>query len=191
MKRILLSLLSLFALAHFAAADDVAVMEIKVDGDKQLRRVVIEFYEGDAPETVANFKKLARKGFYKGIAFHRVIPHTLVQAGDPLSRHKDRTKVGTQGPGYTLPAEIRRPHTEGAVAMSRLADPINPARRSNGSQFYICLKPQLQLDGQYTVFGYVIEGLDALDQISARPADSNDNPLDRIVIKSVKIEPRG
>src|SRR5438067_2614899 len=139
MKSILLSLISLFALARFAAADDVAVMEIKVDREKQLRRVVIEFYEKDAPETVANFKKLARKGFYKGIAFHRVIPHTLVQAGDPLSRHRDRTKVGTQGPGYTLPAEIRRSHTIGAVAMARLGDAINPARRSNGSQFYIFL----------------------------------------------------
>jgi peptidyl-prolyl cis-trans isomerase B (cyclophilin B) len=190
MKRILLSLVVLLALAHFAAADEVAVMNIKVDGEKQLRRVVIEFYENDAPDTVANFKKLARKGFYKGIAFHRVIPHTLVQAGDPLSRHRDRSKIGTQGPGYTLPAEIHRKHTEGAVAMARLADSVNPARRSNGSQFYICLKPQPQLDGQYTVFGHVIEGLDALDQISTRPADSNDNPMDRIVIKSVRIEPR-
>ena len=192
MKRILLSLVSLFTLAHFAhlAAEEVAVMNIKVPGEKPLRRVVIEFYEADAPQTVANFKKLARKHFYNGIAFHRVVPHTLVQAGDPLSRHKDRTRVGTQGPGYTLPPEIRRKHTEGAVAMSRLGDTINPARRSNGSQFYVCLKPQPQLDGQYTVFGHVIEGLDALDQISARPADSNDNPTDRIVIKSVRIIPR-
>ncbi|MBV8817382.1 MAG: peptidylprolyl isomerase, partial [Acidobacteriaceae bacterium] len=117
-------------------------------------------------------------------------PHMLVQAGDPLSRHRDRSKVGTQGPGYTLPPEIRARHTEGAVAMARLPDPVNPARRSNGSQFYICLKPMPNLDGQYTVFGHVIEGLDALDQISTRPADSNDNPTDRVVIKSVKIEPR-
>lgn len=190
MKHFLLGLLGFFALARFAVADDVAVLNIKVDGEKQLCRVVIEFYENDAPDTVANFKKLACKGFYKGIAFHRVIPHTLVQAGDPLSRHRDRTKVGTQGPGYTLPAEIHRKHTEGAVAMSRLSDTVNPARRSNGSQFYICLKPQPQLDGQYTVFGHVIEGLDALEQISTRPADSNDNPLDRIVIKSMTIQPQ-
>jgi peptidyl-prolyl cis-trans isomerase B (cyclophilin B) len=194
MKRILLSLVSFFTLAHFAhlaaATDEVAIMNIKVPGEKPLRRVVLEFYEADAPQTVANFKKLARKHFYNGIAFHRVVPHTLVQAGDPLSRHKDRTRVGTQGPGYTLAPEIRRKHTEGAVAAARLGDTINPARRSNGSQFYICLKPQPQLNGQYTVFGHVIEGLDALDQISTRPADSNDNPMDRIVIKSVKIVPR-
>src|SRR5438105_12946702 len=157
MKHLFYCLAFLFTLARIAAANEVAIMDIKVDGEKHLRRVVIEFYENDAPQTVENFKKLARKGFYKGIAFHRVIAHTLVQAGDPLSRHRDRTKVGTQGPGYTLPAEIRRKHDTGAVAMARLADAINPARRSNGSQFYICLKPMPELDVKYTVFGHVIE----------------------------------
>jgi peptidyl-prolyl cis-trans isomerase B (cyclophilin B) len=191
MKRFLLILAGVLALARGVAfADEVAVMDIKVDREKQLRRVVLEFYEGDAPQTVANFKKLARKGFYNGIKFHRIIAHTLVQAGDPLSRKKDRSKVGTGGPGYTLPPEIRRRHTDGAVAMSRLPDNINPARRSSGSQFYICLKPIPNLDGQYTVFAHVIEGLEALNEISARPADSNDNPNDPIVIKTVKIMPR-
>lgn len=195
MKRHFLLLAGIFALASFfsiaaAKADDVAVMNIKVDGEKALRRVVIALDEKDAPQTVENFKKLARRGFYKGIAFHRIFPHTLVQAGDPQSRHRDRSKVGTAGPGYTLPPEIHARHTEGAVAMARLPDPINPGRRSNGSQFYICLKPMPNLDGQYTVFGHVIEGLDALDQISTRPADANDNPRERIVIKSVKIVPR-
>jgi cyclophilin family peptidyl-prolyl cis-trans isomerase len=91
--------------------------------------------------TTENFKKLARKGFYKGIAVHRAIPSMLVQLGDPLSRKKDRNRVGTGGPGYTLPPEIRRKHTKGAVAAARLGDQINPARMSNGSQFYICLAP--------------------------------------------------
>ncbi len=194
MKSILLPLAAIFALASFlsttAAADDLAVMNIKVDGEKPLRRVVIELDAAAAPQTVANFEKLVRHGFYKGIAFHRIFSHTLVQAGDPLSRHSDRAKVGTQGPGYTLPPEIRARHTAGAVAMARLPDSINPARRSNGSQFYICLKPMPDLDGKYTVFGHVTEGLDALDQISTRPADSNDNPTERIVIKSLKIVPR-
>jgi len=193
MKRIFSIFPVLFFLTFFArtaAADDVAIMNIRVDHEKTLRRVVIEFYENDAPQTVENFKKLARKGFYKGVAFHRVFPHTLVQAGDPLSRHGDLSKIGTGGPGYTLSAEIRRKHIEGAVAMARLPDNINPARRSNGSQFYICLKPMPNLDGQYTVFGHVIEGLDALDQISALPADFNDSPRERVEIRSVEIVPR-
>lgn len=191
MKTILISLLALVALVRPAAADEVAVLKIRVGNEKKLERVVLEFYERDAPETVANFKKLARQGFYKGINFHRVFAHTLVQAGDPLSRKSDRTKTGTGGPGYTLPPEIHRRHTEGAVAMSRLPDQINPARRSNGSQFYICLKPMPNFDGQYTVFAHVAEGADALDKISVLPADTNDNPTTRATIKSIRIEPRG
>ncbi|MDP9290814.1 MAG: peptidylprolyl isomerase, partial [Verrucomicrobiota bacterium] len=124
-----------------------------------------------------------------GIAFHRVFPHTLVQAGDPLSRKKSRAKVGTGGPGYTLPPEVRRRHAVGAVAMARLNDDVNPGRRSNGSQFYIALKPMPDLDGKYTVFGHVTSGMDVLDAISTVSPDSNDYPLDRIVIRSVKIYP--
>ena len=86
--------------------------------------------------------------------------------GDPLSRKKDRTKVGTGGPGYTILPEIRRKHTKGAVAAARLPDKINPSRVSNGSQFFICLQPQPSYDGQYTVFGHVLYGLDTLDLIS-------------------------
>ncbi len=190
MKKILLCFLCIFAIVPFATADDVAVMDIKIGKEKKTQRVVLEFYEDAAPETVANFKKLARKKFYNGIAFHRVFPHILVQAGDPLSRKRDRVKVGTGGPGYTLPPEFRRNHNAGAVAMSRLPDKINPARRSSGSQFYICLKPMPNLDGQYTVFGRVIDGMELLDLISTRPADTNDNPIDRVVIKSLKIVPR-
>lgn len=190
MKRIFLGLVLLLGAAQLAAAEDVAVMQIKIGNEKKLQRVVIELYDQDAPGTVGNFEALARKGFYNGLAFHRVFPHILVQAGDPLSRKKDRTKVGTSGPGYTLPPEIRRKHTVGAVAMARLPDKINPGRLSNGSQFYICLKPMPSFDGQYTVFGHVVAGLDTLDLISVKPVDSNDNPLDRVLIKSVKIVPR-
>ena len=191
MKKILFSLLCIFATARFAAADDVAVMDVKFHNEKKItHRVVIEFYEDDAPLTVWNFKKLAQKKFYNGIAFHRVFAHMLVQAGDPLSRKRGRAKVGTGGPGYTLAPELGRKHTAGAVAMSRLPDKINPSRRSSGSQFYICLKPMPNLDSQYTVFGRVIDGMDVLDQISSQPADSNDNPIDKIVIKSLRIVPR-
>src|SRR5438093_3961190 len=120
--------LALFQLCAASARADQAVMEIQL-GKKDVRKVVINLYANDAPQTVENFEKLARKRFYNGIAFHRVFPHTLVQAGDPLSRKKDRAKVGTGGPGYTLPPEFHRKHVKGAVAMSRLPDTINPARR--------------------------------------------------------------
>lgn len=194
MKKILLALLLAAALLPFVAsaadhAGDVALITVRIENDDHLMPIIVEFYDADAPQTVANFKKLARKGFYDGIAFHRVFAHTLVQAGDPYSKHKDRSKVGTGGPGYTLPAEIHQKHIAGAVAMSRLSDKLNPARLSSGSQFYICIKPQPNLDGQYTVFGHVIGGMENVDKISTMPADSNDNPLDRAVIKSIKLLP--
>ena len=185
MKKILL----LLALSGVLRADDVALLEIRF-ADGSTRRAVIEFFDKEAPGTVANFKKLARDGFYKGCAFHRAIPGAIVQTGDPLSKRKDRTAVGTGGPGYTQPAEIRRRHTKGAVAAARIGDKVNPQRRSNGSQFYVCLSQQPQLDGKYTVFGNVIEGLDVLETISNRPTDTNDNPVERIILRKVSILPR-
>jgi peptidyl-prolyl cis-trans isomerase B (cyclophilin B) len=176
-------------LCNTARADEVALLDIKFE-DGTVRQAAFEFYEKDAPETVANFKKLAAKGFYKGCAFHRAIPAAIVQTGDPLSKKKDRTAVGTGGPGYTLPPEIHRHHGKGAVAAARIGDKLNPQRRSNGSQFYVCINPQPQLDGKYTVFGNVILGLDVLETISNRSADTNDNPIERIVLKKVSIIPR-
>jgi cyclophilin family peptidyl-prolyl cis-trans isomerase len=173
-----------------AQADDCALVTLKVGKEKELRRFAIEFYEGDAPTTVENFKKLAKKGFYKGTAIHRAFPNTLVQMGDPISKDKDRTKVGTGGPGYTVQPEIRRKHTKGAVVAARLPDRLNPSRVSNGSQFFVCLKPIPSYDGQNTVFGNVLWGLDALDALSTRSTDTNDYPVDRIVVRSVKIMDR-
>jgi len=121
--------------------------------------IVMELYPQDAPQTVNNFVFLAREGFYDGLTFHRVEPGFVIQGGDPLGD-------GTGGPGYTLPAEIKRPHTEGAVAMARRGDEVNPERESSGSQFYITLAPQPGLDGQYTVFGQVIEGMDVVNSIA-------------------------
>ena len=153
-------LLFLLPVALLAApplfAEDVALVSLRVAKENVVRQFAIEFAEDDAPQTVANFKKLAKKGFYKGTAVHRAFAHTLVQMGDPLSRKKDRSAVGTGGPGYTLQAEIRRKHTKGTIAAARLPDKINPSRLSNGSQFYICLTAMPNLDGQYTVFGRVI-----------------------------------
>ena len=169
---------------------DVAVMQIQIGKEKQTQQVVIGLYDTAAPGTVENFKELVRKKFYNGMRFHRVFPNTLVQTGDPRSRHGDSERSGTGGPGYTIPPEIGRSHARGAVAMSRLPDSVNPTRVSNGSQFYVCLTPLPKLDGKYTVFGEVLEGLDVLDYISGQPTDSNDFPLAKIVIKSITIQPR-
>jgi len=123
--------------------------------------IVIELYRKEAPETVANFIKLSKSGFYDGLTFHRVVPDFVAQGGDPQGN-------GTGGPGYTLPAEISPDlkHVMGAVAMARLGDNVNPQKRSSGSQFYICLKDSHFLDGEYTVFGQVKEGMDVVRQIA-------------------------
>jgi peptidyl-prolyl cis-trans isomerase B (cyclophilin B) len=185
-----LSLLALLCISSAAFADDVALLQLRFPSDKSVHNVAIELYEADAPATVENFKKLAKKGFYDGCAFHRAFPNTLVQTGDPLSKKKNSPGVGTGGPGYTLPAEIHRRHTRGAVAAARLADNVNPQRRSNGSQFYVCLAAQPQLDGQYTVFGNVIQGLDVLEAVSNKPTDTNDAPVERVLIRKLRIVPR-
>jgi peptidyl-prolyl cis-trans isomerase B (cyclophilin B) len=173
-----------------AIGPDVAVMYIKIGKEKTPQRVVIGLYDDVTPQTVASLKELCRRKFYNGMRFHRVFEHYLVQTGDPYSKGGDNERSGTGGPGYTLPAEIKRTHIRGAVAMSRLDDKVNPTRASNGSQFYVCLVPMPQLDGKYTVFGEVIEGIEVLDYISGRPTNSNDFPLEKIVITSIKIEPR-
>ncbi len=190
MKHLLLLALSL-ACASPLFANELAVLSIRLPDDKQPKRVVIELADAEAPLTARNFEDLARHGFYNGMAFHRAFKDTLVQAGDPYSKGKDRLRVGIGGPGYTLPPEIHRKHTLGAVATSRLPDDINPSRRSNGSQFYICLKPMPELDGKYTVFGRVLEGMETLRAVSNLPVDTNDNPMDRAIIKSVRIMPGG
>jgi len=166
----------------------VAVMLIKVCKEKKPQRIVIELKEDAAPLTVANFKNLVSRHYYDGMRFHRVFSHQLLQTGDPKSRHGETERSGTGGPGYTIPPEIRLKHDAGAVATSRLPDAINPTRVSNGSQFYICIEPMPDLNGQYTVFGRVIEGLDLLDAISGVPVNSNDFPQENVVIQSIRLE---
>ncbi len=122
--------------------------------------IVIELYSHVAPKTVENFIQLAQKGFYNGLTFHRVVPGFVIQGGDPKGD-------GTGGPGYTIEAEISTlSHITGTVAMARRPDEVNPERRSSGSQFYICLAPQPHLDGQYTIFGQVVEGMDTVLRIT-------------------------
>ncbi|MCD4813526.1 peptidylprolyl isomerase [bacterium] len=116
--------------------------------------IVFKFYPKDAPNTVANFTKLAQKGFYDGLTFHRVEPGFVIQGGDPKGD-------GTGGPGYTINAEFnKQSHITGAVAMARSMDP-----NSAGSQFYICLGRAPHLDGNYTVFGQVTKGMDVVQAI--------------------------
>ena len=114
----------------------------------------LEFYPQDAPKTVENFVVLAKKGFYNGLTFHRVVPDFVVQGGCPKGN-------GTGGPGYTLKAEFNtQKHLRGSVAMARSQHPD-----SAGSQFYICYGPTPHLDGSYTVFGRVVAGMEHVDRI--------------------------
>lgn len=116
--------------------------------------IQIEFYPEDAPRTVENFVGLAKKGFYSGLTFHRVVPDFVVQGGCPKG-------TGTGGPGYTIPAEFNaQKHVRGTVAMARSQHPD-----SAGSQFYICYGPTPHLDGNYTVFGRVVAGMEHVDRI--------------------------
>lgn len=192
MKFLLAVLLAASALSAGAATlgPEVAVFQIQIGREKQTQRVVLGLYDQAAPLTVANFKDLVTRRYYRGMRFHRVLPNGLVQTGDPLSRRGRADRSGTGGPGYTIPAEIRLPIRRGSIVTARLADPINPARSSNGSQFFAALQPLPKLDGKYTVFGEVLEGLDVLEYISNLPSDSNDFPLQKVVIKSITLEPR-
>ena len=116
--------------------------------------IKFDFFPEDAPKTVENFVTLARKGFYDGLAFHRVEPGFVIQGGDPQGN-------GMGGPGYKIKAEFnKQKHVRGAVAMARSNDPD-----SAGSQFYIVLAPANFLDGKYTVFGIVTSGMDVVDKV--------------------------
>ena len=139
--------------------------------------IKFELLSDIAPGTVANFVKLARKGFYDGLIFHRIIPGFMMQGGDPEG-------TGRGGPGYTIKAEFsKRKHVAGTVSMARSAHPD-----SAGSQFFICFAPAPHLDGQYTAFGQVIEGMDVVHEIEKVKTDQNDRPLEKIVMEKVHIE---
>jgi len=121
--------------------------------------IVVQLDAEAAPQTVNNFVFLAREGFYDGLAFHRVEPDFVIQGGDPAG-------TGAGGPGYQVEAEIGLLHEEGVIATARKGDEANPTRASSGSQFYITLAPQPALDGAYTVFGRVVEGMDVVRSIA-------------------------
>lgn len=164
----------------------LAVMSIRFGGVTE--DVMFELYPQDAPQTVSNFLDNVETGAYNGLAFHRAIENFIVQTGDPLTSDEGaRERWGTGGDGKTVPAEIKRTHRKGAVAMGRKGDATNPDKRSNGYQFYFSLGNFGSLDGKYTVFGQVVSGLDVLERIAKMPVDSNDCPIARIEVKSIKI----
>jgi cyclophilin family peptidyl-prolyl cis-trans isomerase len=147
--------------------------------------IEIEFLSDKAPGHVKNFTDLAKKGFYDGSTFHRVIPGFMIQGGDPGTKDPNapRSRHGIGGPGYNIKAEFNdTSHKRGVVSMARSQDPD-----SAGSQFFICVADALFLDRQYTAFGRVTRGMEVADKIVASPRDGKDNPNERIEMTKVRI----
>ena len=136
-----------------------------------------------APETVRNFSQLAKSKFYNGTLFHRIIPGFMIQGGDPNTKDPDKSTWGQGGPGYNLKAEFNsRSHLRGIVSMARATDPD-----SAGSQFFIVTSDSTFLDGQYTVFGEVVDGIEVADKIVNLPRDGNDCPKQEAKMLEVTI----
>jgi peptidyl-prolyl cis-trans isomerase B (cyclophilin B) len=138
--------------------------------------IEVELFDGEAPKTVENFRKLAGDGFYDGVIFHRVIPDFMIQGGDP-------TGTGAGGPGYTFEDEFNEhPVVRGTLAMA------NAGPNTNGSQFFIVTADACPwLDGKHTVFGQVTSGMDVVNAISALETDASDRPRDTVSIEGVTL----
>ena len=138
--------------------------------------IAVELFDEDAPNTVANFVKLAKEGFYDGVVFHRIIPDFMIQGGDP-------TGTGTGGPGYTFEDEFNdHKVVRGALAMA------NAGPNTNGSQFFVVTAEATPwLDGKHTVFGQVTDGMDVVDRIESAPTDARDKPIDEVRIETVAL----
>jgi peptidyl-prolyl cis-trans isomerase B (cyclophilin B) len=167
------------------ASNEVAVIKTN-EGE-----MVVQFWTDAAPNTIENFKKLARSGFYDGTIFHRIVKGFMIQGGDPNSKDPGKeSRYGEGGPGYKIKAEFNdHSHQRGVISMAREPDPD-----SAGSQFFICLAPVPRLDGEYTTFGKLIKGDDVLQKIGDTPvmrnsAGENSKPTKRVVIESIKIVP--
>ena len=145
----------------------------------ELGDITLRFFPKLAPNHVHNFMELSKKGFYDETIFHRVVPGFVIQGGDPNSKSHERSRHGMGGPGYQVKAEFNsKPHKRGILSMARSAHPD-----SAGSQFFICVSDAPFLDGKYTVFGEVTNGMDVVDNIVSQPRDAKDNPIERIEIK--------
>ena len=191
MKRILLVLIIfVFSLSLFTSesfSQEVRYRKFSSEEVKKMseQRAVIHTHLGDitlnffpevAPNHVNNFIELAQKGFYNGTTFHRVVPKFVIQGGDPNTKNPDRSKHGMGGPGYQIKAEFNKKlHRRGTLSMARSGHPD-----SAGSQFFICVADSSFLDGQYTLFGEVVKGMEVVDKIVSQSRDGNDNPKDRI-----------
>jgi cyclophilin family peptidyl-prolyl cis-trans isomerase len=157
-----------------------------IDTDKGV--IEIELYDKGAPKATANFVELARKGYFDGVIFHRIVPGFVIQGGDGQYGHIDRLEVGalgTGGPGYKFADEpFEGDYVRGAVAMA------NAGPNTNGSQFFICLEDLSggKLPKKYTLFGQVTTGLDVVDAIAASKRDSRDRPIEPTAMRTVKIE---
>jgi len=167
------------------ASNEVAVIKTNEGA------MVVQFWTDAAPNTIENFKKLARSGFYDGTIFHRIVKGFMIQGGDPNSKDPGKeSRYGEGGPGYKIKAEFNdHSHQRGVISMAREPDPD-----SAGSQFFICLAPVPRLDGEYTTFGKLIKGDDVLQKIGDTPVTRNSvgessKPTKRVVIESVKIVP--
>src|SRR4051794_12763681 len=172
---------AVFPPAARAADDEVAVVKTS------LGTMVLEFYPDVAPKHVESFKALAKKGFYDGTAFHRVIPGFMIQGGDPNTKDESKKDIwGTGDPGYKLKAEFNnKPHVRGTLSAARSQSPD-----SAGSQFFICHGAPSFLNGKYTVFGGLIKGDDVLEKIATTPTEAPDRPVKRVNVESIKIVPR-
>src|SRR6059058_2482484 len=166
------------------SSNEVAVIKTS-EGD-----MVMQFWTDAAPNTIENFKKLARTGFYNGTIFHRIVKGFMIQGGDPNSKDPAKeNRYGEGGPGYKIKAEFNdHPHERGVISMAREPDPD-----SAGSQFFICLAPVPRLDHQYTTFGKLIRGDDVLGKIGDTPVTmaqgENSKPTTRVVIEKIDIVP--
>jgi peptidyl-prolyl cis-trans isomerase B (cyclophilin B) len=167
------------------ASNEVAVIKTS-EGE-----MVVQFWNDAAPNTIENFKKLARSGFYDGTIFHRIVKGFMIQGGDPNSKDPGKeSSYGQGGPGYKIKAEFNdHSHERGIISMARSSDPD-----SAGSQFFICLAHVPRLDHQYTTFGKLIKGDDVLKKIGDTPVTRNSTgemskPTRRVVIESIKIVP--
>jgi peptidyl-prolyl cis-trans isomerase B (cyclophilin B) len=163
----------------------VAVLSVENFGE-----IRIELLPEVAPKTVANFIELAEKKFYDGTAFHRVIPEFMIQGGDPNTKNRDPRDDGGGGPGYTIEDEFSEiSHLRGMVSMANTGRP-----NSGGSQFFIVVKHKPHLDGGYSLFGRVIEGIEVADRIVNVERDlygrygPRDRPLENVVVSSIRIE---
>jgi len=156
---------------------------VKAIVNTNLGNIQFELLSDIAPETVRNFIKLAKSGFYDGTLFHRVIPKFMIQGGDPNTKESDKSTWGTGGPGYNIKAEFNsRSHLRGIVSMARSSDPD-----SAGSQFFIVTSDSTFLDREYTVFGQVADGMEVADKIVNLPRDGNDCPLQEAKMLQVTI----